>query len=64
MGAIIRIVKIINPNGFNKMESKRSPFNKYITDRVEPHDGQGMFVIRLKMQTVSLEKFPFAKFRK
>jgi len=41
----------INPNGFHTNAADKSPFKSAKTDRVDPHEGQGMVVIRLNKHT-------------
>jgi hypothetical protein len=54
---MIRIPAIIIPNGFLANEPEISPFISDNTARVDPQEGQGIFVIRLNKQTVIPLKF-------
>jgi len=47
----------INPNGFQRKAPKTSPFKRARTDRVDPHEGQGILVIRLNKQTPNSPSF-------
>jgi nucleoside diphosphate kinase len=46
-GDINKINAIIYPKGFNISASKNSPFIKEKMERVDPQEGQGIFVICL-----------------
>ena len=54
---MIRITAIIIPNGFLANEPEISPFISDNTARVDPQEGQGIFVIRLNKQTLTPLKF-------
>lgn len=48
-GVTIRIVININPNGFQSNAFRKSPVIMDKTDLVDPHEGQGMLVMRLNI---------------